>query len=676
MAIFQRKFLTALLACLSMTTAAAPRSEAQMREAAAKALLSLERQETAARRAPGRLTTLHESEGLLVMGHDGGGFAVIARDDALPAVLGYSPTPFDPDPRNGGFCGWLRAMEQLSASLPAASSALRRITPAECGLPARVDPFVVTRWGQGYPYNMFCPDDCPTGCVSTATAQVIRHHKWPHEGQGTVYTYVPFADYEGMRYEATLDGTACRYDLMLPFYDRIATKEQREEVARLMYHLGLSMKSIYESNGTGAYSPPLCHALRHHWGYPLAVTLFADDYEPDVWNTLVYRQLSKGNPVLYGGNDKNYSGHEFVLDGYDEDGAVHVNWGWDGSDDGFFDLQTLNLYRIYVFSYYQDMVYRISPDRLKAETVEVDVTVPGTLATLLGDRLPQVTSLRVRGDLNSTDLRTLRAMAGRGAHGEGVLGELSLLDLSEARMVAGGEPYLIEDEVECRIGSDGEMPYKAFAGCHMLIDVVLPRGLRTFADGVFADCFGLDHVSLTAGEESDFAVEGPFVTDRERRALIACLPGCGNDLQYTVPEGITEIHDYAFAGRYLYEWLILPASVEKIGRMAFNRCFNLQRTYVYAVNPPDIDPSAIDDLDLALRSLYVPEESLRIYRKAPGWKKYAHLTYAIDTDGMGDGLHRESVPAAGGLYDLWGRRVGEASAPGIYLYQGRKYLRR
>ena len=390
---------------------------------------------------------------------------------------------------------------------------------------------------------------------------------------------------------------------------------------------------------------------------------------------MVYRQIHEGIPVIYGGSDSDYSGHEFVLDGYDEEGAVHINWGWNGAEDGYFDLQTLTLYSFYDFSYYQDMLIRCTPHRLSTETVDVDVQVPGTLHRLLSEeQLSKTMSLRVSGRINSTDLKTLRGMAGRSNAGTGTWGQLSLLDLSEARLVAGGEPYLIEDTMEYRIEDDDVMPYKAFAGCALLIDVTLPRCLRGFGDGVFANCHNLDHVAITAGEESDFVVEGSFVLNRDRSELIACLPGNGCDTEYAVPDGVRVIHDYAFAGLFLYDRLVLPATVEKIGRYAFNRCFDLMRTYVYATEPPEIDPTAIDDLDLSLRSLYVPAQSKRHYQKAPGWKKYKSSVWSIDDNGI-VATPTHEYPAVSTVYDLWGRMMDKRPLPpGIYLRSGKKYI--
>ena len=269
-------------------------------------------------------------------------------------------------------------------------------------------------------------------------------------------------------------------------------------------------------------------------------------------------------------------------------------------------------------------------------------------------------------------------MAGSDSVGHGTLGNLSFLDLSEAEFVAGGEAYLIENG-DSLYTSDDELPYKAFSNCQMLIDVALPKGLKRYSDGVFAQCINLDTVRVATCDESEFVVVGGFVMTADSTELIEFLPT--EEVDVVIPYGTKKIHDYAFAGRYHYERLTIPETVESIGMYAFNRCFDLTRTYVYAVEPPAIDATAIDNLDLVLRDLYVPKGSRNNYLHATGWKKYGNggikefdpvLTH---TD---NGIHMASEQNIQTIYDVFGRVVPQGvynQGKGIYIVNGKKIVK-
>ena len=422
------------------------------------------------------MRVLDDRQSVAVIGYEDGGFVVMATDDMYPAVLGCSESKYNPVTDNENFKWWLHAVEQVAGM--ARTQPLKTITPDTDKYPDHVSPLLKTKWDQDSPYNNFCPSGCPTGCVATATAQVLRYLEWPKVGEGLVFTYVPFGDFDGHRYEEDITDAEYEYDLMANSYSGMTSRKQKDAVAKLMYHVGLAMKAMYESSGTGSYNESVTHGLRKNLGYPYAVTVDKDDYTEEEWMDMIYHCLSSGLPIIYGGSDESYMGHEFVLHGYNKQGKVFINWGWSGSEDGYFDLAMLLVYwGIYDFRLYQNMVLRVDPQRVSTEMVEVTVETPGTLADLLTDeQRDTVVWLKVNGPVNSTDFKTLRCMAGSNEQAKGTWGNLSVLDLSDAFVVAGGEPYLIDGDKQL-VTSDNEMPYKAFYKCPMLIDVTLPKSL-------------------------------------------------------------------------------------------------------------------------------------------------------------------------------------------------------
>lgn len=674
--------LSAALTVVALHVAARPRTMAEMRAAAEKALAPSSPQQRV--KANKEMRLMEMRQGVAVMGRDGGGFAVVATDDAFPEVLGYSMSSYDPQKANPAFLWWLEAMDHVTAD--PSHAPLTEILPDSLGFPTQVSPMLKTTWGQGKPFNNFCPDGCPAGCVATATAQVLKYFKWPERGIGTVWTYYPFADFGGLRCEENIEGETYDYDLMIDNYGNNGvvgvTMKQKDAVAKLMYHVGLAMKAVYERGGTGAYSETLSHGLRNNLGYPFAATISRGNYTDEEWMTIVFDNISRGVPLVYGGADKSNSGHEFVLHGYNSNGYVYINWGWNGSEDGFFNLAALHPMKgYYDFRYYQDMVVRCDTAWTGADTIDVTVETPGTLRDIIGEeRLLDVACLRLKGSINGSDLRTLREMAGGGFDGHPTMGNLSRLDMGGVTIVEGGEPYMVDGD-SLLVCKAGVMPWKAFAGCAFLIDVVLPEHLKGYEGGVFAGCSNLDRVSIQADEESDFMLAGSFVMSRDGKVLVECLPGRGDDICYDIPQGVEMVAPHAFAGRSLYERLDLPASIDTIGPGAFNRCFDLFHTFVHAQEPPAIDETAIDLLDISMRILHVPAGCRDAYASAKGWEKYRRYMVEFDDEQAAD-IHTvtafPSHSVTPHVYDLHGRRVGQYSRqPRVVIVEnGRKVVKK
>ncbi len=218
------------------------------------------------------------------------------------------------------------------------------------------------KWDQGKYYNDLCPEDnsasypldykCPTGCVATAMAQVIKYWEYPVQGTGykcyqADYGYSD-SDY-GIYGELCADftNTTYNYDLMPDELDYSSSSAQVNAVAELMYHCGVAVNMQYGPQGSGAYTvlrdndfnytdgagnyyTDAAAGLRNYFGYSKAKGLFKSDYTDSEWIAILKGQLNKRQPVIYAGQS-NDGGHAFVCDGYDENDYFHFNWGWGGS---------------------------------------------------------------------------------------------------------------------------------------------------------------------------------------------------------------------------------------------------------------------------------------------------------------------------------------------------------
>ena len=269
-------------------------------------------------------------------------FVLIAGDDQAPAVLGYGNGDFDYDNLPENVRWWIDSYaDQIEAIRNGKATAE---TPKATG--KSVAPLLGDiQWNQLYPYNMYTPvldngDHCATGCTATAMAMVMRYHKWPLQGEGSMTYTCP----TGKKWELSADFSKSTYnwDLMTPQYDDNSTTEQREAVARLMSDCGIAIKSQYEES-TGAYYGDVATALIKFFNYDKGLKVAPRAfYTNDAWLTLVRSELDQARPVPYYGWTDNQEGHSFVCDGYSDDGLFHINWGWAGKSDGYFNLDLLN----------------------------------------------------------------------------------------------------------------------------------------------------------------------------------------------------------------------------------------------------------------------------------------------------------------------------------------------
>lgn len=479
------------------------RTQSQITETARKTINTMvERQHMAPRQ--GELKTLHSTNAITVKGYANGGFAVIANDDALPEILGVSDAPFSGS-ANPGFNWWLTAINEVcqSASANGAPAYANNVpTPEELGFEPNVDPIVSAEWDQEAPYSDMCPKTrngkrCLTGCVATAIAQVLYTHKTPIVGCGSrtnnkAYSSAnPNGSYEDITFE--YDGFAPDYDNMIDCYTsgpnaNQYTEAQANAVAELMLACGVAVNMDYGYDGSGAYTDQATEGLIQYMGISTADFKERDYYSDIEWMTMVYEELAGGHAMYYSAVDTNPwtgGGHAFVCDGYDENGKVHINWGWSGSDNGFYNINLLNP-TSYQFSEYQDFIRGLwdpnqpSDDSIKYITLRLQDVAPGALADSIGvENFLALRSLTVTGELNSDDIALLNTLA-KGAElselGIEGNGHLSVLDLSDA------------------ILPKNEICDKAFKDCAVLTTVRLPRQLERIGTNAFSGCSRLNRI--------------------------------------------------------------------------------------------------------------------------------------------------------------------------------------
>ena len=608
---------------------AAPRTKAQIQQLALQALNS----KAIRLQTPKKNTTLSElkaTDTYTVLGYEEGGYAIVSNDDLLPEVLGMSASKFKEN-NNPNFEWWLTMVDEAAQHVVRNGILHATPKPGELGFEENVGPLLTTKWDQEEPYNNYCPGSgwskCLTGCVATAMAQVLNYHKMPEHGIGTRTIY-----YEGQAVTANFGEHYYDWDNMLDIYSYGSYNDaQADAVATLMRDCGVAANMQYGTSaegGSGAYSQDAAEGLRIYFGLEEAQCMERDYYTDQQWMDMVYKEISENGPIYYGGSDMRpsvWGGHAFVLDGYNAQGLVYVNWGWSGDDDGPYDISLLNP-SYYQFDSQQDMIIGLQhEDPVQVVDKEIALAEAGTLAQVVeeqtADENIMIGQLKVSGDINSDDLRYIREQAGCDVLGENTKGRLTVLDLSEARFVEGGDPYLTMGNANL-VTSNDILPERAFYGCKKLKTVRLPKGLHEFGRGAFALCSQLAELDFTPADDVDFVMDGNYIWSTDHTELIAILPMQKGDIE--LPHEVTTIGDYALSGCANISKVYIPASVTTIGREAMHGCSSLGEIRVFGKEIPTLaGPGVFDGVSKTNCTLYVRSGMKTKYSKLAQWRDFA-----------------------------------------------------
>lgn len=268
-----------------------------------------------------------------VFNNDAGGFVIIAGDDAVAPVLGYTSTgAFDANNLPEGLKDLLKSYEQQIAALGKNYKANATSTRAEFTGEKLLN---TAKWNQVAPFNKYTPNNYVTGCVATAGAIVMKHHGYPAKGVGS-HSYT----WNGQNLTASFEHDYDWANMPAKYTD--GNDEAFDGVARLMSDLGIAVNMQYANGGSASALEDLVTALKKYFGYSkYARHLKIEDLGAEAWNGRLRAEIDANRPVLYAASDANVGGHSFVIDGY-KDESFSVNWGWGGYCDGFYRVGALN----------------------------------------------------------------------------------------------------------------------------------------------------------------------------------------------------------------------------------------------------------------------------------------------------------------------------------------------
>ena len=329
-----------------------------------------------------------------------------------------------------------------------------------------------------------------------------------------------------------------------------------------------------------------------------------------------------------------------------------------------------------VFALLWSLTIQAAEDGLITKQITIKLKEAGTLSDRIdASKKYLITNLKLVGEINGTDWKMIREMAGSNYNGYSTEGKLSTLDLSEAKIVKGGDSYYSGDNCYTSNDEIGEYAFhdcsgltsltlpssitsigeSAFRNCHGLTSLTLPAGITRIGSYAFEGCSGLTSLTLPAGitSISDYAFEGcsgltslnlpAGITSIGDYAFNGCrgltsltLPagitsigyyafyGCDGLTSLTLPAGITSIGDNAFDGSQGLTSINLPSSITSIGRSAFFCCRDLTSVYV-SWQFPIPTGSAFYGVDISKCTLYVPQGTEQDYWLSPGWGDFGKI---------------------------------------------------
>lgn len=324
-------------------------------------------------KAPAGLT-LHTADwhfsGVYLFECQGGGWVMVAADDSVKPILGYSDSgTLDPLNLPPALRQWIGGYEEQIAAIVRARSSKypiavypedaaewKRLERCDTGSTSNtkegdgVEPLITTQWNQNYPYNQLCPSGTVSGCAATAIAMYMKFWNYPAFGSGSYSYHSPRT---GTTESADFGHTLYDWSNM-PDHDwEFDTPQEVNAVATLMYHCGVGLAMNYGTAASGGSAaigilgqegyPSIDNALKDYFNYSSNMRACFKDlgYTNDSWRDMLVAELDQGHPILYCGASSQ-GGHAFICDGYDSRQYMHFNFGWSGIGDGYFPVDSIS----------------------------------------------------------------------------------------------------------------------------------------------------------------------------------------------------------------------------------------------------------------------------------------------------------------------------------------------
>jgi len=399
-----------------------------------------------------------------------------------------------------------------------------------------VNPLIKDTWDQGdpggpYTYNYYTPKHYVTGCVATAMGMIIHFHKYPAAASGTNVIAV-----DDQPQQASFDSTY-NYDLMPTALYANTPENQVQEVAKLLYDCGISVRMQYGADGSAAMTSYVATALKSTFKYTSADW---KDGESGDWATVLKDELNAGFPVEMSIRDtENASGHAIVCDGWgteDNEDRFHLNMGWSGQMNNWYQVpgfttghSTWDLMNGYVYNVRSPITGKITctvtgpASPTKQSPISFTITFSETVTGLTADEI-NVTG-GTKGALTPTGDAAVYTLPVTPAQDGNVTCSVP------AGAAQGSGDKGNEASNICTIRSDGTAP---------TCEVTGPAKYTGFVSVDFLIRFSEPVTGLTAGEVSVAGGTAGVLSGTGDTYTLSVSPTLGQNVTCQVPAGVAQ----------------------------------------------------------------------------------------------------------------------------------------
>ena len=361
----KNRLLVLLMLCMSigLLAQAAPITQLQAKQEATNFLLSKQKANSNLKFAAKGNTSVQAATSnnaayyIFNIGNNQG-FVIVSGDDRINPILGYSDEGnFDEAKTPANMKNMLNEYAQQISMLDKVSNVKGAIAATRNVVDTRnsIAPLLTTKWDQARPYWNKCPqvqnedgeyEPSYTGCVATAMSQIMKYYNYPAQttqmipsyqygyGTGNMGEYIT-------QYTEDLPVTTFDWAHMIDSYNGSEDEVYTDAVATLMLYVGHAAHMTYALTASGTTDPYIPKAFNNYFDYN-AQLVYRSDYDQQAWEDMVYQELVAGRPMVYNGRAGSGGGHSFVCDGYEMGDYYHINWGWGGLGNGYFQLAIMN----------------------------------------------------------------------------------------------------------------------------------------------------------------------------------------------------------------------------------------------------------------------------------------------------------------------------------------------
>ena len=334
-------------------------------------------------------------------------------------------------------------------------------------------------------------------------------------------------------------------------------------------------------------------------------------------------------------------------------------------------MRTINfkgLFLTVLFVLLGNLAIQAADDGLITKQITIKLDKAGTLPDRISkSKMYLITNLKIVGEVNGTDWRFIREMAGCDYDVQKTSGKLSILDLSDAKIVKGGLPYIKYNGGEYT--SNDKLGYAAFNGCSELTSLTIPSNVTSIGESAFAGCSELTSLTIpsnvTSIGESAFAGCGGLTSLAIPSGVTSIgwsvFENCSGLTSLTIPSSVTSIGFWAFYGcsgltnlyyiiddefeTYLLKGhpyidvncgieyylndkkitsVVIPSTITELGEYVFQNCRDLTSVYVSWPVPLSVS-SVFSGADISKSTLYVPQGTEQDYWLSPVWGDFGKI---------------------------------------------------